>query len=159
MGNKYTLYVGPVVACKNREITTQKELRTCSNPECTERDVKKPGDHIKFCSRCGSQIEVRYQNDVKPAISVEWDEELEDILFMPPNPPDYDFDYFLPNQSFAEREIYFDGESANIDLDDDFLEKELEAFFDKFENQIQYLINAYGEGNVMIIFKLFSYWG
>lgn len=60
MAIDYKTYIGPHVLCKTSKIESSREIKTCSNTNCTlySQDYSLISDK-KFCGYCGSPIQLR----------------------------------------------------------------------------------------------------
>jgi hypothetical protein len=162
MSITHTVHIGPYVLCRDILIDIPKEDRVCVNQECPY--YHKSACSSPFCPECGHKIQIITK--IQRACRVFANQVYEDIneVLSPveshdsccwvankPNPTDYSYDpYHCGQLSITYQENYgfkIDGGTKPGILGP---EEGIELFKSIYKNELEHLMNAYGDENVEI---------
>lgn len=158
MGSHMQVVLGPYLQVKSKkDIVNQEQVLTCSDTNCKNHQ-KNIQIKSKFCPDCGAGTSIKeysivYKASADSVASDEY-ELFEDKLYS----PEYQDNILIPNQySPSKIRIDSDGSGAINLMEVDF-QKDIDWFKNKYQEQIERIIEVFGKSEVEIKFGIVYYW-
>lgn len=163
-----TTYLGPYVLCKTHKVEEVRKKRACSNTACSKYESEVWDKSTQFCPSCGSGIlEREYtvtvanvnRNEVqcdllREALVVPAGDEMWQMM------KDQDFHIWISNYgNIAPRRFSNNPREGShfSPITPEIMVSESDAFYARFEKEIQILRQEYGEENVSLGWGMVHY--
>jgi hypothetical protein len=163
MGVDRNIHIGPYIKAKKKlEEVVKEKIKTCSNIEC-KIHKKKTGIHdgSKFCSVCGSKIEI-HTFETKKNLTID------DVFSENEN---FEDSMYSPGSNYGETDTLISNQHSPwdrhriVDVDNHFdlsielmnIQQEIDWFKETFASQILYLENRMGKENISVHWGVINY--